>query len=373
MLILQIFLCVFSLSPLFAQDFPAPWKEFSSEGKILTLEKIFSGDDVVWGFDFIDSETLIFTEKSGQIKKLNLKNLSSVENIQGLPPIWAEGQGGLLDIRRHPTDKKKIFFSFSAPVGQDYGATALALADLEGNKLAKVEKIFSSETVEDTKIHFGSRIEFDGKGHLFLTVGDRDQRPKVQSLEHHHGKIFRLKLDGSTPTDNPFVNNPKAKKEIWSLGHRSPQGIALHPVTNELWESEMGPRGGDEINLIKPGKNYGWPEATFGKEYWGPSIGVPSKDGMEAPIAYWVPSISPSGIAFYSGSAIPHWKNNLFIGTLSGTHLRRLVLDGSKVKEQEILLKDLGERIRAVRTGPDGYLYFSTDSGIIARIKPSGK
>ena len=361
-------LYILGFSPGLSSASITKWTEVVVNGKPLTVEKIHTASDVVWGFDFIDSENLIFTEREGRISLLNLKT-GQVKPLSGAPAVWAKGQGGLLDVRVHPFEKNKIFLTYAAPVSKNEAATALATAEISENQLKNVKQFFISNNANSKTIHFGSRIEFDGKGHIFFALGDRDDRPAVQKLEFHNGKLIRLKLDGTIPDDNPFIKKPNAQKEIWSLGHRNPQGIAFDSTTQELWLGEMGPRGGDELNLIKPAANYGWPEVTFGREYWGPSIGVKEKTGIEAPVAHWVPSISPSGITFYAGDLIPQWKGNLFMGTLSGTHLRRLVIKNQKVIEQEELLKDLGQRFRNVRTGPDGALYFSTDAGNIGRIR----
>jgi glucose/arabinose dehydrogenase len=188
-------------------------------------------------------------------------------------------------------------------------------------------------------------------------------------LSSHQGKVLRIKEDGSIPKENPFFGNATSLPEIWSFGHRSPQGLAMRPGTEDLWLAEMGPRGGDEVNLIQKGENYGWPEATYGSEYYGPKIGQKSKAGMKEPIAYWVPSISPSALAFYSGEKFPHWKGNIFLANLSGSHIRRLVLKGNEVVKQEALLEDM-VRFRNLRTGPDGFLYLSTDDGLIGRLVP---
>ena len=236
-----------------------------------------------------------------------------------------------------------------------------------------LKKIFTGNNLDADGIHFGSRLEFDDKGYLFVSLGERNVRERSQQLSFHNGKIIRLKDDGSIPHDNPFSRDTNAKPEIWSYGHRNPQGLVRDPKTGDLWSTEMGPRGGDELNLIKAGANYGWPVITYGREYYGPKIGEGThKDGMEQPIAYWVPSISPSGMTIYHGEVFPKWKGNIFLGNLSGAHLRRLVLnDQKKVIHQEELLKSQNYRIRNVRSGPDGYRYISTDSGLIARLIPN--
>ena len=342
---------------------------YESIGQKFRYEVLLQQYDVIWGFDFLSSDKIIFTQRSGKINTFDLKT-KIVTSIGGAPAVWHSGQGGLLDIKVHPLNPLKIYMTYCEPVGK-LATTALASAMLSENKLMDFKKLFVAHEPNDNKIHFGSRIEFDGKGHLFVTIGDRDERSHVQDLAYHTGKIIRLKDDGSVPSDNPFIKTKGARPEIWSLGHRSPQGLVRHPTTGDVWMSEMGPRGGDEINLIKPGLNYGWPVVTYGREYYGLKIGEgTSKQGMEGPVVYWVPSISPSGMTIYNGEVFPKWKGDLFIGNLSGKHLRRLVLEGGKVKSQEELLNDLKLRIRNVRSGPDGLLYFSTDDGKLARLVP---
>lgn len=342
-------------------------KVYESEGQRFQMETLTQQKDVIWGFDFLSDGRIIFTERSGALKIFDPKT-TAVSVIKGSPKVWAHGQGGLLDVRVHPKTGDKIYLTYSEPVGKG-ATTALASAKLAGTDLQDFKKLFSAHESNSNDIHFGSRIEFDGNNHVFITVGDRNERPQVQNLSYHIGKTIRLHEDGSVPSDNPFVNQKDAKPEIWSLGHRSPQGLVRHPVTGDLWLAEMGPRGGDELNLIKRGANYGWPVITYGREYHGPKIGEgTAKEGMEQPVAYWVPSISPSGMTIYNGDVFPRWKGNAFLGNLSSTHLRRLVLDGQKVTKQEELLKDLHWRIRNVRPGPEGFFYLSTDDGKIARL-----
>lgn len=344
----------------------------TSEGQNFKLETVTQRKDIVWGFDFLADGKIIFSERKGSVKIFDPKT-KKVTDIEGAPKVWASGQGGLLDIRVHPTSKNQIYFTYSEPVDKN-ATTALGSATLSGDKLTQVKKLFSASEPNSNTIHFGSRIEFDGNGHIFMTVGERDERPHVQDLNYHTGKVIRLNEDGSVPKDNPYVKQKNAKPEIWSFGHRNPQGLVRNSSTGELWSAEMGPLGGDELNLIKPGVNYGWPVVTYGREYSGAQISeTPTKAGMEDPVAYWVPSISPSGITIYTGDLFPKWKGNIFIGTLSGQHLRRLVMDEKKVVKQEELLKEQGLRIRSVRTGPDGALYISTDDGMIARLVPDKK
>lgn len=355
-------LALFLSLPAFSQD-----KVYESEGTKFKVETVLKRKDVIWGFDFLPDGRILVTERGGALVRFDPKT-KEAKAISGAPKVFSEGQGGLLDVRvRGPW----VYYSYSEPVGEDKATTALARAKLEGDALAEQKKLFTGWEPNDNEIHFGSRIEFDGKGHVFFTMGDRDERKNAQSLGHHQGKVLRLKEDGSVPSDNPFVSRKGAKAEVWSYGHRNPQGLALDPSTGELWETEMGPRGGDELNRVEPGSNYGWPVVTYGREYYGPKIGEGEKKaGITDPVAHWVPSISPSGAGFYSGDAFPKWKGDLFFGNLSGMHLRRIVLKDGKAVKQEKLLDDLGWRVRCVRQGPDGYLYLSTDGGELARLMP---
>lgn len=322
-------------------------------------ELIYQGEDVVWGFDFLNQDQLVITHRNGSMFYYNLKNKKK-EKIS-TPKVYADGQGGLLDVQIY---NDYIYITFSEKLKSGKIITSLARKKIN-DKNFKI--IFQSNAHGDKDIHFGSRLAFKNDK-MFMTIGERSERDLAQSLRHHNGKVLRLNLDGSIPSDNPYIKNQQALDEIWSYGHRNPQGIAFHPENGKLFEVEFGPRGGDEINIIEPGKNYGWPVITYGKEYWGPSIGAEQKEGMEQPLKYWVPSISPSGMNFYTGDKIKEWKNNLFLACLSEEHLRRLILKDNKVVKEEALFKNLNERVRFVRTGPDGYLYFSTDSGKIFKV-----
>lgn len=346
--------------PVFAQ------KTYESAGQKFRYESLIKREDVVWGFDFLSDGKIIFTERSGKLNVFDPKT-KQVTVVSGTPAVWVEGQGGLLDVRVHPSRPSEIYITYSTADGKG-GTTALGRGTLNGNKLTDFKQLFKAFSESKNGEHFGSRIEFDNEGHIFFTVGDRNERKRVQDLKFHMGKVLRIKEDGSVPKDNPFVGTKDAKPEIWALGIRSPQGLAMNPATGELWEAEMGPRGGDEVNIIQKGKNYGWPDATYGREYYGPKIGDTEKTGTVQPVVYWAPSISPSAMNFYTGDAFPEWKNNAFLANLSGMHLRRLVIKDNKVVQQEELLKDLSTRFRNVRTGPDGSLYLSTDDGQIARL-----
>jgi len=306
---------------------------------------LLSREDVIWGFDFLPDKRIIFTERSGKILTFDPKN-KKTEEIQNVPKVYAVGQGGMLDIRVHPKNGY-IYFTYSEPDG-DLSATALARAKLVGNKFENFQKIFTAGK-SDNDYHYGSRIEFAPEGKLFITSGERGERKLVQKQDNYFGKIIRMNEDGSSP-------------EVWSYGIRSPQGLAMRPGTNDLWEAEMGPRGGDEVNLIKKGANYGWPEVTYGREYVGLPIGVKERKDVVEPVVYWLPSISPSAMTF--------WKGDIYLANLSGEHIRRLQLDGNKVVKQEELLKKLEWRFRNVRPGPDNELYFSTDEGRIGKLVP---
>ncbi len=332
----------------------------------LKTEVVMSSENTVWGFDFINQDEIVFSHRSGKLWHYNIKTKKKQE-ITGLPKIKVYGQGGLLDVLIENTkDKTFVNFTYSKPVGESINTT-LARAELKENKLINLKDIFVSKVNSDEKYHFGSRILL--KDNMFyITIGDRGQRDNSQSLKNHNGTIIRVNKDGSIPKDNPFIKNKDALASIWSYGHRNPQGIDLNPLTNEIWSVEFGPRGGDEINLVKPGVNYGWPIITYGKEYWGPSIGDTHKKGMEQPVKYYVPSISPSGMVFYTGDKIKEWKNHLFIAALGSEFLMRAEIKNKKVVNEERLLEDLDERIRQVRNGADGFLYFSTDSGKIYKV-----
>lgn len=254
------------------------------------------------------------------------------------------------------------------------GATTLARARLNGNQLEQWQDLLISDSTSSTSRHFGSRIAFDDRGHLFFTIGDRGHRPNGQELGNHAATVIRLTLDGQIPADNPFINHSTARPEIWSYGHRNPQGIAYDRKTQRLWVIEHGPRGGDEINLVQPGRNYGWPVISYGKEYWNPfPVGEGTeKPGMEQPVKYYVPSIAPGSLLVYSGKAFPGWQGDLFSGALKLQHLNRVVVNqqASFVREER-LLESLRERIRNVVEGPEGWVYLSTDSGQMWRLRPA--
>jgi glucose/arabinose dehydrogenase len=317
---------------------------------------------------------LMITIKSGYME-IHDKNGALIKKITGFPPVVTDGQGGLLDVAFDPNfaSNKMIYWSFSETYSPG-NLTAVAKGKLNeaAGTVENVTVIFRATPALNSNLHFGSRLAFDKDGNLFVSAGERsilEGRAQAQKLESHLGKVFKITTDGKPAPGNPFLNTPGAMPEIYSYGHRNPQGLAIDPSTGELWEAEFGPRGGDEINLVSAGKDYGWPIITYGIEYSGQKIGdaIQQKAGLEQPVYYWDPVISPSGICFYSGNAIPEWKNNLFVASLSGQHLDRLVIKNNKVTGEERLLVDKNNRFRDV-TYMNNMLYAITDDGDIYRI-----
>ena len=328
-----------------------------------------------WALAFLPDGRMLVTERPGRLRIVGRDGHLSAP-LAGLPPIAATGQCGLLDVVVDPkfTETGLIFWSFAEP-GAEGNSTAVARAKLVDDKLTEVRTIFSQKPKVASQLHCGSRIVFARDGRLFIGLGDRfSRKDDVQQLDNHLGKVVRIEPDGRVPADNPFIGKPGALPELWSLGHRNIQGAALHPVTGELWASEHGPQGGDEINVVEAGRNYGWPLVTYGRNYGsGTRIGEEGpKPGFEQALRHWVPlSIAPSGMAFLNSDKYPGWKGSLFIGALRGEALLRLTLDGRKIVAEERLLTDRHWRIRDVRQGPDGLLYIVTDSadGQIFRLE----
>lgn len=348
----------FSLSPLAAKEF------YEVDGIKLKLEKVFEGEDVIWGMDFISKDELLFSERSGKLKLINLKT-NKISEISGVPKVYAEDQGGLLDVVVD-TDKT-IYLSFAEPVDSNKATTSLFKGKLSADK-TKIEgsRFFQAKAVEKGGIHFGSRIVIDDEGTLFVTVGERNKRDQAQKLDTHQGKVLRITKEGKPVTGNPFISHKNALPEIWSYGHRNPQGLAMDS-TGKIFDAEFGPRGGDEVNLIRKGLNYGWPVITYGREYYGPKIGTTKKEGMEQPLIHWVPSINPSGMTIYKSDVIAPLKDNFLLACLDN-HIRRIVVNGQTVSKEEKLIDDLGERFRHIKTAPEGAIYLSTDSGKIYRL-----
>ena len=344
----------------------------SAEVKFKT-ELVAEVSGVPWGMAQLDKNTLIYTLRKGSIGLLKIDS-GIIQPLSGLPAVQVHGQGGMLDVAVSSGYKQGdwIYFTYSK-LHNNAPETTLARAKLVGTKLTNWQDFLITKTASNSGNHFGSRIAFDDKGHVYFGVGDRGERDYAQDLKNHAGTIIRLNLDGSIPKDNPFVNNLNALPEIYSYGHRNPQGLMFDSQTKQLWEVEHGPRGGDEINLIQAGKNYGWPVISYGKEYWAPlAVGEGTKKaGMEQPIKQYTPSIAPGSLIVYRGKAFKEWQGNIFVSALKLRHINRIELNESGMAIAETrLLESQNERIRDLLQTHDGYLYFSTDSGKIMRLTP---
>jgi glucose/arabinose dehydrogenase len=350
----------------------------ASEEHSFRVVTVTRGLEYPWGLAFLPDGRRLVTERPGRLRLVAADGALDPRPVDGLPPLAVHGQGGLLDVALHPqfAENRWVYLSYAAR-GKGGVGTEVARGQLVDHRLENVEVLYRQQPKSGGGRHFGSRLAFDRQGYLYITQGDRGEMERAQPLDDLAGKIVRLHDDGRIPTDNPFVNRAGARPKIYSLGNRNVQGAALHPATGELWSHEHGPQGGDEVNVIRAGRNYGWPVITYGVEYGiGTSIGEGTqKPGMEQPLHIWVPSIAPSGMAFYTGERFPRWRGDLFVGALRGQMLVRLRFDGEKsVKEERLLQGALG-RIRDVRNGPDGYLYLLTDSrdGVIARLEPASQ
>ncbi len=340
-----------------------------SEDADFSLVQIAGGIANPWSIAFLPDGSFLVSQRSGRLWLFEADG-SGREEVDGLPDIQAGGQGGLLDIVLHPDYAENRWIYLSHVVSTNTGnATAVSRGRIEGNRLAGVEPVFTANRGGSTTRHFGSRLAFDNEGYLYITLGERGEMHRAQNRFDEAGSIIRIRDDGTVPEDNPFGDR------VYSFGHRNPQGMVFDPVTAEIWAHEHGAKGGDEINLIRPGRNYGWPEITYGTDYNGSKIGRgTAAPGMEQPLLYWDPSIAPSGMAVYSGTLFPGWKGDLFVGALAGQHLRRVKRDDSGlITGEEVLLKGRIGRIRDVRQGPDGELYLLTDSssGGVYRLEPA--
>lgn len=345
-----------------------------SEAGPIRVVEVARGLEVPWSLAFLGNGRMLVTERPGRMRIVSADGRLS-RPLAGLPRVQDKGQGGLLDVVLGPGfhDDGLIYFSYVEPV-RDGARTAVARArlDVDGLRLLEVTRIFAQNDAPSGSHHWGARLVFDRQGNLFVTLGERFfHRDRAQDLNSHLGKIVRIRTDGTIPEENPFRNREKALAEIWSYGHRNVQGAALHPETGRLWAHEHGPQGGDEVNIILPGRNYGWPVITHGREY---VTGFPIGQGteradVEGPLHVWTPSIAPSGMAFYTGGEIPQWQGSLFVGALRGSMLVRLSLAGDRVLREERLLGEIGHRIRDVRQGPDGRLYLLDETaGRILRL-----
>lgn len=332
-------------------------------------EKVAGGFTIPWGISFADNHTLLLTERSGDIKQVTLP-AGTVRRLYHVPDVWVHGQGGLLDIAFSPFERQRIYVTYSKNI-QGKGATTLATAEYRDGRLTAWRDLLVTHSTSGTDRHFGSRIAFD-QAHVFFSIGDRGDRDNGQDTLTHAATIVRLNPDGSVPADNPFVNDPKGLDEIWSYGHRNPQGLTYDPQTGQLWEIEHGPRGGDEINRIRKGKNYGWPVTSYGKEYWRPvNVGeAREKPGIESPVKVYIPSIAPGSLILYRGDKYPSLYGKLISGSLKLTHINIVSLDKTfKAVGEERILQELRERIRDIKVSPDGWIYFTTDQGNLYRLK----
>jgi aldose sugar dehydrogenase len=359
-----------------AEPVPAqqPGQTHSSQHHNYRLVTVVSGLEHPWSVAFLTGGDMLVTERAGRLRLVRNGELQP-QPIAGVPEVRARGQGGLLDVVPHPAfaTNRLIYLSFSKP-GPGGGTTAVIRGRLEDGRLADVQEILEARAWTNAGQHFGSRMVFDSAGYLYVSIGDRGAMREAQNLGNHQGNVLRLHDDGRVPADNPFVGRAGALPEVWTYGNRNIQGLAVHPVTGAIWGTEHGPRGGDELNLLLPGRNYGWPVITYGINYNGtPITDIQQRAGMEQPVHYWVPSIATSGTTIYAGDAFPAWQGDFFVGGLAGQHLARIRIDANhRVVENEKLLEGVG-RIRDVRTGPDGFLYVLLDNADaqLIRLEPA--
>ena len=353
-----------------------PAQALASQAGVMEVTEVARGLEHPWAMTFLPDGSLLVTERAGRLRKVGTDGSISAP-LAGVPTVFAEGQGGLLDVALSPNfaNNQRVYLSYAEPGESGSAGTAVAYGTLGAAGLENLKVIYQQQPKLVGPNHFGSRLAFDGQGHLFISQGERNDRPTSQKLDMLQGKLVRLDLEGNVPKGNPFVGQAGARPEIWSYGHRNMQGMAIDPRTGKLWQSEHGPRGGDEINLPQPGKNYGWPIITHGINYSGmriPEAVGSAKEGMEPPYHVWEKSPGLSGMAFYTGRPGNPWNDSLFLGSLAESNLIRLTLQGDKIVGEERLLKEAGERVRDVRVGPDDNLYVLTDEedGKLLRIQP---
>ena len=366
-----LLMCMAFCLPAWAQEGTSVFKSEKHAFRVATL---VTGLENPWSIAFLPDGRMLVTERAGRLRLVSHDFKLNPKPIDGLPEVVPQGQGGLFDVVLHPQYAQNgwIYWAYNAPGPGGWG-TALARGKLQDHRMTEVQVLFSMQPKTRSNHHFGGRIVFDQAGLLYLTLGDRGDKDRAQKLSDHAGSVIRLHDDGRVPANNPFVNRAGALTEKWTLGNRNMQGAALHPQTGELWTHEHGPQGGDEVNVMRSGFNYGWPVITYGVNYGlGTKIGEgQAKAGLEQPLHVWVPSIAPSGMAFVSGSQFPQWQGNLLVGALRGQTLVRLTLEGEKVLGEERLLQGRS-RLRDVRMGPDGFIYLLTDEaqGTLLRLEP---
>ena len=347
--------------------------------RVVTLAR---GLDSPWSMAFLPSGDILVTERPGRLRLIKGGVLLD-EPVAGVPEVQDRNHGGLMHVALHPQFESNnwIYLTYSKP-GEQGGTTAVLRARFDGTQLLDAEDVFVADAWQEAGLNFGSRVAFDNAGMLYVSIGDRgpNTEPLAQDLGTHNGKIVRLHDDGRVPDDNPFVGRPGARPEIYSYGHRNPQGMTLHPVTGEIWASEHGPMGGDEVNIIRPGANYGWPVVSYGRTYSGDIISEqPWREDMEPPRYFWVPSIGISGMLFYTGERFPAWQGQLIVTGMNSMLIQRVRLEGRGSTERESMLTQLREEVRDIQQGPDGSIYVVTredaagteNSGKILRIEPA--
>ena len=347
-----------------------------TEKEVFKVETFADGFDIPWGMAFLPNKDLIVSDRNGSLWLVDYKSKTRTQII-GVPKVRYKGQGGLLDVQVHPDfiSNNLIYIGFTSYLKREKNKTftSIVRARLENNSLTYQKIIYKADDIyySSNTVHYGTRIVFDKKGYLYFSIGDRGKRNQAQFLNYPNGKIHRLHDDGSIPKNNPFSQEKNAIKSIWTYGNRNPQGLAIHPVSSTIFETEHGPRGGDELNILMSGNNYGWPEITYGKNYRGTTITkYTHKKDMEQPVIHWTPSIAVCGIDFYDGELFKNWENNLLVSSLKFENLYRLEIEDSKVAQQEIIYR-AGSRIRDVETGPEGFIYLALeDPGRIVRFIP---
>jgi aldose sugar dehydrogenase len=362
-------------TPQTADTSPAPPAAATAQEHQVRVVTVVEGLEHPWGLAILPGGDMLVTERPGRLRIVRGGELDPAP-VAGVPEVWARGQGGLLDVALHPQFEanRLVYLSYSKP-GPRGATTAVVRGRLEGSRLADVQEVFEADAWGQRPQHFGSRLVFDRDGFLYVTVGDRGEMQRAQDRGDHAGTTLRLHDDGRVPSDNPFVGQRGVRPEIYTYGNRNAQGMAVHPATGQVWQAEHGARGGDEINLVRPGVNYGWPAITHGVNYDGqPITPDTAREGMAQPLHHWTPSIAAGGLAIYDGDVFPGWRGNVFVTALAGQHLARVRFDGTRPVGEEKLLADAGHRLRQVVVGPDGYLYLLVDarSAPLLRLEPVG-